>query len=328
MKFQYANILLCSLTLNILVTSLHLNNQKNAYTISHTSNKKTTKSNRTLCECDVYTSIYDNDPEMQKVMENFNKQTQQRFRENDEELQEKRQKCKEKCDEDIKKIILKDKIEKELTEKFATLNTNITNEDIPTCICEKSLADKMEKTCLKYGRVLGSGVVPGLGLIGPQNFYILANSATMEAFISKTIEGLKEVIGINNLFGKKIANFVTSATYDQPMSIVTTILSEKKKLCACSTMKTKQLCSGAIKGHLAETLPSQLEEAVSQGVSIAKDTWNTATTPTTFWSNPIILSAIIIAVIVLVMIIIYQILHYRRKQKMKKKHQYIKLLKE
>ncbi|SOS76185.1 rifin [Plasmodium sp. gorilla clade G1] len=328
MKFHYANILLCSLTLNILVTSLHLNNPKNAYKISHTSTEKTTKSHRTLCECDIYKSIYDNDPEMQKVMENFSKQTQQRFRENDETFHEKRQKCKEKCDKDIQKIILKDKIEKELAEKFSTLNSNITNEDIPTCICKKSVDDKIEKTCLKYGGVLGGGAVPGLGLIGPQNVYILANAATIQAFISKTTDGLNGVIGISNLFEKKIENFVTSATYDQPTSIVTTILSEKEKLCACPTMKKKILCSGVLQGDIAKSIPNQLEQAVQEGVSFAKDTWTTTTAPTAFWSNPIILSAIAIAVIVLVMIIIYLILHYKRKQKMKKKLQYIKLLKE
>ncbi|ETW47866.1 hypothetical protein PFMALIP_04090 [Plasmodium falciparum MaliPS096_E11] len=81
-------------------------------------------------------------------------------------MQEKRRKCKEQCDKDIQKIILKDRIEKELTERLTTLETNIGTNDIPTCICEKSIADKMEKTCLRCGSVFGGGVAPSVGLLG------------------------------------------------------------------------------------------------------------------------------------------------------------------
>ncbi|ETW27267.1 hypothetical protein PFFCH_05306 [Plasmodium falciparum FCH/4] len=38
---------------------------------------------------------YDNDPEMKEMMENFDRQTSQRFKEYDERMIEKRQKCKE-----------------------------------------------------------------------------------------------------------------------------------------------------------------------------------------------------------------------------------------
>ncbi|ETW55308.1 hypothetical protein PFUGPA_02697 [Plasmodium falciparum Palo Alto/Uganda] len=100
-----------------------------------------------------------------KVMDNFNRQTQQRFHEYDERMVEKRMQCKDKCDKEIQKIILKDKIDKELTEKFATLQTDMQSDAIPTCVCEKSLADKVEKGCLRCGGVLGGGVAPGWGLI-------------------------------------------------------------------------------------------------------------------------------------------------------------------
>ncbi|KNG75536.1 rifin [Plasmodium falciparum IGH-CR14] len=88
---------------------------------------------------------------MKNLMENFSKQAQQRFNEYDEHMNEKLQTCKEQCDKDMQKIILKDKIEKELTEKLSALQTDISINDIPTCICEKSLADKVEKNCLKCG---------------------------------------------------------------------------------------------------------------------------------------------------------------------------------
>ncbi|KOB86385.1 hypothetical protein PFDG_02069 [Plasmodium falciparum Dd2] len=93
MKVHYINILLFTVPLNILVynqISLHIRN--------HTP---TTKS-RLLCECDVYTSIYDNDPEMKNVMENFNKQTEERFHGINERMQETRKYCKAHAERDTK----------------------------------------------------------------------------------------------------------------------------------------------------------------------------------------------------------------------------------
>ncbi|KOB85185.1 hypothetical protein PFDG_00654 [Plasmodium falciparum Dd2] len=158
MKIHYINILLFELPLNILI----YNQRNHNSTTPHTPKIPTT---RLLCECDIYTSIYDNDPQMKAVMENYNRQTSDRFKEYDERMQGKRQKCREQCDKEIEKIILKDKLEKELMDKFATLQTDIQSDAIPTCICEKSLADKMEKGCLRCGGVLGGGVTPAWGLI-------------------------------------------------------------------------------------------------------------------------------------------------------------------
>ncbi|KOB63811.1 hypothetical protein PFHG_04669 [Plasmodium falciparum HB3] len=103
---------------------------------------------------------------MKEVMENFIKQTQQRFHEYDERMKTTRQKCKDKCDKEIQNIILKDKLEKELMDKFATLDTDIQSDSIPTCVCEKSLADKVEKGCLRCGGLLGGGIAPSVGLLG------------------------------------------------------------------------------------------------------------------------------------------------------------------
>ncbi|ETW51948.1 hypothetical protein PFMALIP_00003 [Plasmodium falciparum MaliPS096_E11] len=157
MKDHYINILLFALPLNILVY-----NQRNHYiTPRHT------ETNRSLCECELYAPAnYDSDPEMKRVMQQFEDRTTQRFHEYDERMKTTRQKCKEQCDKEIQKIVLKDKIDKELTEKFATLQTDIQSDSIPTCVCEKSMADKMEKGCLRCAGVLGGGVAPGVGLLG------------------------------------------------------------------------------------------------------------------------------------------------------------------
>ncbi|KOB85520.1 hypothetical protein PFDG_01016 [Plasmodium falciparum Dd2] len=159
MKIHYINILLFPLKLNILIY-----NQRNHKSTTHHTLK--IPITRLLCECELYTPAnYDNDPQMKEVMDNFNRQTQQRFHEYDERMVEKRMQCKDKCDKEIQKIILKDKLEKQMEQQLTTLETKITTDDIPTCLCEKSVADKMEKTCLRCAGVLGGGVMPGMGLI-------------------------------------------------------------------------------------------------------------------------------------------------------------------
>ncbi|CDO61801.1 rifin [Plasmodium reichenowi] len=159
MQVHYINILLFALPLNILVSFP----QKEPSITPHKTKIRTT---RLLCECELYAPAnYDNDPQMKEVMDNFNKQTQQRFEEYDDRIQSKRKQCKDKCDKEIQKIILKDKMEKELMDKFATLQTDIQSDAIPTCICEKSIADKVEKGCLKCGGILGAAM-PELGSIG------------------------------------------------------------------------------------------------------------------------------------------------------------------
>ncbi|KOB84763.1 hypothetical protein PFDG_00081 [Plasmodium falciparum Dd2] len=157
MKVYYINILLFAVPLNILENT----HKKPSISPHHI------QTTRLLSECELFApQNYDNDPEMKRVMQKFHDRTTQRFQEYDESLQEKRQVCKDTCDKEIQKIVLKDKIDKELTEKFATLQTDIQSDSIPTCVCEKSMADKMEKGCLRCAGVLGGGVAPGVGLLG------------------------------------------------------------------------------------------------------------------------------------------------------------------
>ncbi|SOS81720.1 PIR protein, putative [Plasmodium sp.] len=151
-----------ALLLNILAY-----NERNLYiTPRHTPNSKPIKIHRSLGECELFApQNYDNDPEMKAVMQDFDRQRSQRLREYNERMIKNRQKCKDQCDKDIQKIILKDKIEKELKDKLVTLETNINTEDLPICECKKSLTNKVEKGCLGCG-VLGSGIAPNVGLFG------------------------------------------------------------------------------------------------------------------------------------------------------------------
>ncbi|SOV83990.1 rifin PIR protein, putative [Plasmodium reichenowi] len=191
MKVHYINILLFALALNILA-SIH---KKKPYITP-----RSTPITRLLCECELYAPVnYDNDPQMKEVMENFNKQTQQRFHEYDDRMNEKRKECKEQCDKEIQKIILKDKLEKEFMDKFSTLQTDIQNDAIPTCICEKTVADKVEKGCLRCAGVLGGGVMPGFGTIGGSLLGVLSawkpaalKAAMREAMIEGAAQGAIE----------------------------------------------------------------------------------------------------------------------------------------
>ncbi|SOS76411.1 rifin [Plasmodium sp. gorilla clade G1] len=231
MKVHYINILMFALPLNILVSS-----KKNPYITHNTPSTKAIRTPRTLCECEWYTpSNYDNDPEMKFVMENYNRQASERFKEYDERMNKNRKKCKEQCDKEIQKIILKEKIEKELTEKFATLDTNISTNDIPTCVCEKSLADKAENFCLKCGYELGGGVLQSFSLLGGISEVALSawkaaelvtaeelavkagvvagEAARMPAAIKAVISGLKLAFPIDKLRFGSFESLINEKTY-------------------------------------------------------------------------------------------------------------------
>ncbi|ETW30789.1 hypothetical protein PFFCH_01770 [Plasmodium falciparum FCH/4] len=146
---------------------MKVSSKKNPCITHITPNTKPIRAHKTLCECELYAlSNYDNDPEMKEVMQKFDRQSSQRFHEYDEKMQSKRIQCKDRCDKEIQKIILKDKLEKQMVEQFSTLQTDIQSDAIPTCICEKSIADKVEKNYMKCTQNLGGIVAPSSGVLG------------------------------------------------------------------------------------------------------------------------------------------------------------------
>ncbi|SOS77884.1 PIR protein, putative [Plasmodium sp. gorilla clade G1] len=327
MKLHYSNILLFSLPLNILLlSSSQVNVHRKHYSIAlHTSKTpKLIKSNRSLCECDIYKPNYD-DPEMKNLMENFNKQTQQRFHEYDEHINDKRQKCKEQREKDIKNIILKDKIEKELTEKLSALQTDITIKDIPTCICEKSVEDKMEKTCLKCGGILGTAA-PELALLGGVSTHLLTTAATSAA----TKAGMKTVVAKLKDFGITLGRpdvnltpIVNKSSYNCGTVLYQSAKNLVSKTCEMEgNVKTSSFCNSII--HYPNI--SAFNDFAKAGTDAYNTTWTTKMAEIPSFNTAMMSSIIAIVVIVLVMVIIYFILRYRRKKKMMKKLQYIKLL--
>ncbi|EUR72750.1 hypothetical protein PFBG_02325 [Plasmodium falciparum 7G8] len=237
MKVHYINILLFALPLNILD---HIKN-KLSIIIRHIP------TTRLLCECDLYMPNYDNDPQIKELMENYNRQTSDRFKEYDERMQGKRQKCKDRCDKEIQNIILKDKLEKQMAEQLTTLETKIDTDDIPTCICEKSLADKTEKFCHNCGYGLGS-VAPSIGLLGGPGIYgwktaalaaatkdaitkglAAGEAARIKAGINAVIAELR-ALGIDQLSSGTLESIIDANTYTKSSLISRFIETEYSRL--------------------------------------------------------------------------------------------------
>ncbi|SOV20389.1 rifin PIR protein, putative [Plasmodium sp. gorilla clade G2] len=103
------------------------------------------KISRALCEYDIYTPNYDNDPEMKEVIEKYNERLEIRWKKYYELKKERERKYKEKYDKDIKEIILKDKIQKQLTKQLSALEKFTDMDDLDKGINEKEVASKVKK---------------------------------------------------------------------------------------------------------------------------------------------------------------------------------------
>ncbi|SOS77878.1 PIR protein, putative [Plasmodium sp. gorilla clade G1] len=342
MKLHYSNILLFFLPLNIWAY-----NKNKSYIAPHIP----TTTTRVLSECDIQKSTYDSNPEMKKVMENFDRQTSQRFEEYNERMIEKRKKCKEQCDKDIQEIILKDKI-------------------------DKSLEEKVEKGCLKCGCGLG-GVAAGVGIFGSiavnelkkaamaiaikdaiAEGLVAGETARIQASIKAVILGIKSKFRIDTLGGEVLESILTAQKYDDVSLISESIYMQYKSTCLpqyvghgadlskpiCHTVYTLDFVQGKVHvpGSLQGSIKKALEKIVAEAKSNAvSETANVTTRQTAVFESrniaavdatyasyqtAIVASVVAILVIVLVMLIIYLILRYRRKKKMNKKLQYTKLL--
>ncbi|ETW32015.1 hypothetical protein PFFCH_00541 [Plasmodium falciparum FCH/4] len=351
---HYCKVLLFSLPLNILAHSKN----KPYITPRHTPNT----TSRVLSECDINTSIYHNDPDMKSVKENFDRQTSQRFEEYNERMQEKRRKCKEQCDKDIQGIIVKDKMEKSLTEK-------------------------VEKGCLMCGCGLGS-VAGSIGLFGEVAINIwkpvaldaaitaalnanavkiaeAANSAGIQAGKEFVIAGL-EKLGVSILDNQSLVSYFTTTPYNTASVITTALYKQHYKICVYDPSRNLFSPFGDVNRHIGicnsvlkqteavsqsrkyishiEGIEKTVQTMVSYAEVSAKAAAKTAEAANKLaieeaqekvmeatiynWYTTIGYTILAILIIVLIMIIIYLILRYRRKKKMKKKAQYTKLLNE
>ncbi|ETW29712.1 hypothetical protein PFUGPA_03504 [Plasmodium falciparum Palo Alto/Uganda] len=309
MKLHYTKILLFSLLLNILA-----HNKNKPYLKTHHTS---TTTSRVLRECDLYMPNYDKDPDMKSVKENFDRQTSHRFEEYEERMNENRQKYKEQRDKDIQKIILKDKI-------------------------ENSLAEKVEKCCLKCGCGLG-GVAASVGIFGSIAVNEWTKAATtaavqkgINAGIDKAIEGVGKIYelsespylgwavkinGTNFLKPNDLIRFVNEVYY------MCTDFEPAKDTHFCSAMESLGKEPNVIPVKIiSEMAAKAAADAGEEATKITAGEITAANTASSTAYSAIGYSVTAILIIVLVMVIIYLILRYRRKKKMNKKQHYTKLL--
>ncbi|ETW47999.1 hypothetical protein PFMALIP_03958 [Plasmodium falciparum MaliPS096_E11] len=185
MKIYYYNILLFYLPLNVLFISYKCPNEPLHHYISY--NKRQTNKNH----IDHYENVNYTHHLIMIMTKKRNLCCNNLIIAHNNDYENMKKECKDQCHEEIQKIVLKDKIKKELTEKLAELYRDIFIEDIPTCICEKSLSDKVEKTCLKCGGILGGGVEPTVGLLGTVAVNQLTKATTVASIEFATQEGIK-----------------------------------------------------------------------------------------------------------------------------------------
>ncbi|SOS76408.1 rifin [Plasmodium sp. gorilla clade G1] len=320
MKLQYCKILLFSLPLNILVASSSDANNKNKPYI--TPHHTPTTTSRVLSDCDINTSIYDNDSDMKSVRENFDRQTSQRFEEYNKRMTKNRKKCKEQCDKDIQNIILKDKV-------------------------HKSLAHKVEKGCLKCGCVLGGGVAPVWGLVSGLWYATWSQYVATTLVKMATDKGIAEGVKVGLVKVTEMAKQALTGTISIPELKVGEIITVGKFTNGVSLDGIFKALDTAMLGKFDEgpyatfstwiqgiaQKPSSLRPFIEQTQAVST-AFNKAQTDvlaegaqaTSSLTTAIIASVVAILIIVLVMVIIYLILRYRRKKKMNKKQQYTKLL--
>ncbi|EWC88234.1 hypothetical protein PFNF54_02979 [Plasmodium falciparum NF54] len=277
---------------------------------------------------------------MKSVKENFDRQTSKRFDEYEERMKDKRQKRKEERDKNIQEIIEKDRK-------------------------DKSLAEKVEKGCLRCGCALG-GVAASVGLFGGLGIYVsksaalataiaegaetakaAGEAARIPAAIDAVIKGIETKFGVSTLGGQKMETFFNTTLYTEVSKIADAVYNQYAATCITSGNGARgPICTLAwqyseSRGNVVSAYNSievAVKPIVSQAETVAERAVKTATDEAiqrsigvvestyAICQTAIIASVVAIIIIALVMIIIYLVLRYRRKKKMNKKLQYTKLL--
>ncbi|EWC91190.1 hypothetical protein PFNF54_00011 [Plasmodium falciparum NF54] len=242
-------------------------------------------------------------------------------------------------------------------DKFATLHTDIQSDAIPTCVCEKSIADKMEKECLRCAQNLGGIVAPSSGVLAgiaegalivwkPAAIKAAKAAAAKAASDAATQAGMNavrlEIKKLLEMFTGKpgyvdLLPIVKESTYKNGSALVDSakkLFVESGKLEGLDRMPVFYNTvidypgPSNIKGF--GKIGSDAYEAAFTSQKGTLEATKVGEVNTTYGGcqTAITASVIAIVVIILIMVIIYLILRYRRKKKMKKKLQYIKLLEE
>ncbi|ETW49363.1 hypothetical protein PFMALIP_02682 [Plasmodium falciparum MaliPS096_E11] len=174
--------------------------------------------------------------------------------------------------------------------------------------------------------MLGIGF-PGLDLIGVTFVHAAAVNAATKAGMEAALLGLKSVNGLFRLLGENIKDLVTTTNFKCPNALMGLVQNVKNTQCVVPANQSQIFCRG-LEAQYAPTIIQKAAVAGTEGADAYIRTLSDSTTITAFLTDPIVISAIVVISIVVILLIIYLILRYRRKIKMNKKLQYIKLLKE
>ncbi|ETW41642.1 hypothetical protein PFNF135_03797 [Plasmodium falciparum NF135/5.C10] len=190
------------------------------------------------------------------------------------------------------------------------------------------MADKVEKGCLRCGGILGAAV-PELGLIGGTVVYDAAVNAATKAGMKAALDGLIGVPGLELLLQEKFTELVTTTNFQCPNALMGLVQNVKNTYCVDDALTTKLFCFfNPNPDRNAIWYATTVREAAEEGTRAYATKFIAEASPNTFLTNPYVAASIAIMIIVAIILVIYLILRCRRKHKMKKKLQYIKLLKE
>ncbi|ETW33425.1 hypothetical protein PFTANZ_05855 [Plasmodium falciparum Tanzania (2000708)] len=207
---------------------------------------------------------------------------------------------------------------------------------------DKSLAEKVEKCCLRCGCSLG-GVAASVGIFGA----VAVNEMTKAALLAAPQKGI--VAGIEAGVKAAITEIISKSAFDKLKSVPWTnfingsnynrvdglfdafmaFVKSKGETCVSPSETLNRSCNGILTNKtywLGRAAEAGKNAATSTTKSVEEAEIAAANAKSTYLYSAIGYSVLTILIIVLVMLIIYLILRYRRKKKMKKKDQYTKLL--
>ncbi|EWC78001.1 hypothetical protein C923_01329 [Plasmodium falciparum UGT5.1] len=122
-------------------------------------------------------------------------------------------------------------------DKFATLHTDVQSDAIPTCICEKSIADKAEKFCLNCGKNMGAiapwwGLVCGVGYAGWSHYVAttVAEAATNAGM--KVVINVLKTLGAEKLIPEICEKISSTGNYANIINFTSIISTEFEASCA------------------------------------------------------------------------------------------------
>ncbi|KOB87799.1 hypothetical protein PFDG_04322 [Plasmodium falciparum Dd2] len=295
MKVPYTNILLLyAVNLSILLITCHINIQKNHYINAlHTPNTTKILNTRLLCECDLYTSIYD-DPEMKMLTKQTN-------------------------------------IVSNVDMGLGSFSPNVgLISAVAVNVWKTGALIAAESAAKAKGIAMGKAAGEAVGITTTikelyNHFFltILGRKSVQDVITAENFGDaafISEAIKLENKVCSIIPHHPTHESFCSLKSFGKTAdFLEKYIVANAQTVVSKSSNAAAQAAKdITEQITPALIESNKNAVEAACFTYHTA----------IIASIFAILIIVLIMFIIYLILRYRRTKKMKKKLQYIKLLKE